>query len=417
MVAAGFSPAGGFTWGENIVWESLRGAAGYTDEVKDLHNWLMNSPGHLANIMNAKFNLVGIGFNTGPFQGFQSAVAAEDFAGTSQRFLTGVAYNDLNSDLFYEPGEGLGRLTVTAVSSGGAKYVTQTYGSGGYDLALAAGTYTVTISGSNIAAFTKVVTIGTTNVKLDLVNPGTATTTPTPAPGTGVTVNGTAANDLINTTTTVAGQLKPGAGADTLIGNGGADTLDGGAGADRLDGGAGNDDYYVDNTGDVVVESIAGATGGSADKVMSSISYTLTANVERLVLTGSAALNGTGNGDNNVLYGNTGANQLSGLAGNDIISAGAGNDTLNGGAGADTLAGGAGADRFNFAKGQAGGDTITDFGADDVIVLTGYSAGSTIAHVAGSTTDWLIKDHATGVTEVLKLANAYNLGAGDFLFG
>jgi hypothetical protein len=66
--------------------------------------------------------------------------------------------------------------------------------------------------------------------------------------------------------------------------------------------------------------------------------------------------------------------------------------------------------------GQAGGDRIVDFASDDVIVLTGYSAGSTLTKVAGSTTDWAIHDHATGGTEVITLANSYALGSGDFLF-
>jgi serralysin len=415
MVDAGFVFSGASSWGENIVWESLRGAAGYADEVRDLHNWLMNSPGHKANILNAKFTQVGIGFDVGPFKGWQSAVAAEDFVGTSQHFLTGVAYEDIDGDRAYDPGEGLAGLTVTAIGSTGAQFVVKTYGSGGYDLALAAGTYTVTISGSNIAPFTKQVTIGLTNVKLDLVNPGAATA-PAPAPSGGVTVNGTAYGDLINTTTTVAGQLKPGANADTLNGLAGNDTLDGGAGADRLDGGAGNDNYYVDNAGDVVVETLTGSTGGTADKVFSSVSFTLGANVERLTLSGSASVNGTGNSLDNVLYANGGANSLSGLAGADIISGYAGNDTLRGGTGADTLNGGAGADRFVFAKGEAAGDRISDFASDDLIQLTGYGAGSTITKVSGSTTDWVIRDGVTGQTEILKLANGYTLGSGDFIF-
>ena len=58
-----------------------------------------------------------------------------------------------------------------------------------------------------------------------------------------------------------------------------------------MTGGAGNDTYAVDNAGDVVVE----ASGEGADTVSSSVTYTLAANVEDLVLTGSANLNGTGN--------------------------------------------------------------------------------------------------------------------------
>lgn len=243
MVAAGFVFSGSYSWGENLVWESLRGAAGYTDEVKDLHNWLMNSPTHLANIMNAGFTQVGIGFNVGPFQGWQSAVAVEDFAGTSQHFLTGVAYNDINGDHAYEPGEGLGGLTVTAIGSAGDQHVVQNYSVGGYDLALAAGTYTVTISGSNITPFTQQVTIGSTNVKLDLVNPGAPPVTP-PAY---TTFTGTSGAD------TLVGSSS----ADSISGLNGADKLYGRDGSDTLAGGPGNDHFIFDTAPSSGVDWIA----------------------------------------------------------------------------------------------------------------------------------------------------------------
>jgi len=89
---------------------------------------------------------------------------------------------------------------------------------------------------------------------------------------------------------------------------------------------------------------------------------------------------------------------------------------LIGGLGADRLNGGAGVDQFRLAHGEANGDTIVDFAAGDVIRLTGYAAGSSIAHVAGSTTDWVITNGAGGV-ETIHLANGYSLHTGDFMFG
>lgn len=108
-----------------------------------------------------------------------------------------------------------------------------------------------------------------------------------------------------------------------LTGNTGANTLDGGLGADTMSGGSGSDTYIVDNIGDIVIE----ASGGGTDTVNASISYTLTDNVEKLLLTGSADINGTGNALGNTLTGNSGNNILDGGAGNDTMIGGAGNDT------------------------------------------------------------------------------------------
>jgi Ca2+-binding RTX toxin-like protein len=117
----------------------------------------------------------------------------------------------------------------------------------------------------------------------------------------------------------------------------------------------------VDNAGDMVVED----AGAGVDLVQSSVSFALGANVENLTLTGSAAINGTGNGLNNVITGNAGANRLSGGEGNDTLNGGAGNDSLDGGAGDDRLDGGAGVDRL---VGGAGNDLYVVDSASDLIV-------------------------------------------------
>jgi Ca2+-binding RTX toxin-like protein len=119
---------------------------------------------------------------------------------------------------------------------------------------------------------------------------------------------------------------------NVLTGYDGNDKLDGGTGADSLYGGTGNDIYYVDNSGDVVVEN----AGEGTDTVYASLTYVLGANLENLVLTGTASINGTGNAFNNAITGNSAANVLDGGAGNDRLDGGAGNDTLKGGGGNDT---------------------------------------------------------------------------------
>jgi len=164
---------------------------------------------------------------------------------------------------------------------------------------------------------------------------------------------------------------------DVLLGYSGNDYLDGRAGADTMRGGLGNDTYIVDNTGDRVEEAASAGT----DTVKSSITHTLWANVENLTLTGSSAINGTGNGLNNVITGNAAANVLDGSNGNDSLNGGGGNDRLIGGNGNDNLNGGAGADTLT---GIALNDTTLGRGTIDV--LTG-----------GTENDLFVLGNASGV--------------------
>ncbi|MBD2679030.1 MULTISPECIES: calcium-binding protein [Nostoc] len=203
------------------------------------------------------------------------------------------------------------------------------------------------------------------------------------------------------------------AGNDTIFGGNGNDTVDGGTGADRLDGGDNDDLYIVDNVGDVASEIFGDALGG-VDTVQSSVSYTLSANLENLTLTGFGVINGTGNTRNNVINGNGGNNVLSGLDGNDTINGGAGNDTLNGGNGNDSLDGGAGNDSLNGGagtdtfKGSAGNDNINggdgidtaDYSQLGQITLSGVG---TVQKAGGFGQDQLFK-----VEKVVANASAAN---------
>lgn len=110
--------------------------------------------------------------------------------------------------------------------------------------------------------------------------------------------------------------------------------------------------------GDTIVEG----TDPGVDTVQSNATISLGAfaNVERLVLTGSANINGVGNALANLVNGNSGRNLLVGGGANDTMNGGAGNDTLDGGAGNDRLTGGLGADTYRFGAG-AGADTVIGF--------------------------------------------------------
>lgn len=183
------------------------------------------------------------------------------------------------------------------------------------------------------------------------------------------TLNGGLGNDILN-----GGDggdtLNGDVGNDALNGGDGNDYLDGGAGDDIMRGGAGNDRYVVNRLSDIVDET----GGGGLDTVISSISWTLAADFERLTLTGTGALRGVGNAVNNIMIGNDGANVLEGLDGNDSLSGMAGNDTLYGGAGNDSLSGGDGND---FLYGGGGYDSLDGGAGNDYLHGPGLLIGST----------------------------------------
>jgi len=186
--------------------------------------------------------------------------------------------------------------------------------------------------------------------------------------------------DASNTSTSLL-NLTGNTANNTLTGNAANNILDGGTGTDTLIGGAGNDTYVVDSTTDTITE----LTDGGTDLVQSSVTFSLAAiaNVENLTLTGTSAINGTGNTLANTLTGNTGANSLSG---------GDGNDKIIGGKGADSLTGGTGSDTFSFSAGDSGQtsnyDLIIDFakGAVGTGDLIDYSSNLTIGGSAATAT-------------------------------
>lgn len=207
------------------------------------------------------------------------------------------------------------------------------------------------------------------------------------------TILGDAGNDFIDGG---AGDdtLVGGDGADNIVGGDGIDRLDGGIGADRLEGGAGSDVYIIDTfsddgnsaNDDVAVE----AAGGGTDAATASVSYVLAAEIENLTLSGTSAINGTGNLLTNTITGNAAANVLSGLDGNDTINGAGGNDTLDGGNGSDTLDGGVGDDQLfggaasDTLKGSAGIDLLVGGAGKDT--LTGGADADTFRFLWADTT-------------------------------
>lgn len=166
-----------------------------------------------------------------------------------------------------------------------------------------------------------------------------------------------------------------------IEGGDGNDILDGGAGRDTMIGGLGNDTYVVDlgpsdAAGDIVTE----AAGQGNDTVLSSVTYTIGANIENLTLTGTADIDGTGNTLDNVLTGNSGNNTLNGGTGADTLNGGAGNDTLIGGTGntIDTINGEAGDDLIQYTVGQ-GADVVDGGDDNDTLAISGTTGNDTLS--------------------------------------
>jgi Ca2+-binding RTX toxin-like protein len=226
-----------------------------------------------------------------------------------------------------------------------------------------------------------------------------------------LTLTGTA--NIDGTGNTSNNTLTGNGGSNVLSGGLGDDTLDGGAGVDILKGGSENDTYIVDNVGDQIIENANEGT----DTVKASVDYTLSANVEKLIQTGTANITGTGNDLANTLTGNGGDNILSGGLGKDTLSGGAGNDTLNGGAGADKLTGGTGNDMFLFDIMQTATnkDTIVDFtvGQDHIgIDRTAFTAFSGDAAGALNPAEFALGTAATTSSQHL----IYNSGTGALYY-
>lgn len=179
---------------------------------------------------------------------------------------------------------------------------------------------------------------------------------------------------------------------NTITGGFGNDSLDGMEGADRMAGSFGNDNYFVDNALDVVSE----AMGAGFDTVNTTLGeYTLRVYVEALRFKGSGNFVGTGNTENNSIYGGAGDDTLSGLAGNDTLNGDLGNDKLSGGAGNDVMNGGDGNDSLNGGEGidrMTGGNGDDSYSVDNIRDVVTELAGGGVDTVT-STVDCTLSDN------------------------
>jgi hypothetical protein len=160
-----------FSYSKNTFYGHVGFQIDWGTDVPDDGDGMQAGRGHRVNI-HGNFREVGIGIVLGTKTLNANTVGpqlvTQDF-GTSQAddtLVTGVAYYDSNGNNFYDPGEGIGGLTVNV---NGSSFHAVTANSGGYAVPVPAAnaTRTVTFSGLNANADQSAVISGAANVKVD----------------------------------------------------------------------------------------------------------------------------------------------------------------------------------------------------------------------------------------------------------
>lgn len=249
MQDAGFQFSGSWASAENVAWQSTRGAAGLSDDVVDLHNALMNSSGHRANILNPDFQYIGIGLENGDFDygafTYDSLMVTQNFARTAADVDLdpsegGSGDPDPTRETPAEPTSGDDELSLDAPGTlNGLAGDDSLIGSSGADT-LIGGDGNDTLKGSD------------TDTDLrDAIYGGDGNDEISGAHGNDE-LRGDNGNDTIDggfgVDTVIGGNgndvLSGGAFSDVVFGGNGNDFINGGFGSDRLNGGEGADQFF-----------------------------------------------------------------------------------------------------------------------------------------------------------------------------
>ena len=244
---------GGSNWatGENISFAAST-VAGYASDpatILQQHFGLFQSFGHRKNILSDRFSEIGVGHEVGAFTTSNgttftsTSMITQKFADAGRTYITGVVIDDVDGDDFYDIGEGLGFVLVTATGSSGT-FQTATWASGGYTLEVPDGAYSVTFEGGALPGpVTKQVTVAGASVKVDAEVAD-------------------AGGNLLRVGTDNADVLFGGIGDDTILGVGGDDRMRGGPGNDAIDGGPGSDTaVFVQARADFFMRSFMSGDG------------------------------------------------------------------------------------------------------------------------------------------------------------
>lgn len=278
--------------------DPVQGHAGFYIDWGSTPTGIQTPAGHRLAILRGDFTDIGIGAieetdsttDVGPW------VVTQNFGAqfTDVPQLVGVVLQDADGDRFYDAGEGLGGVTITATNASGTSFVTTSWGSGGYQIELANGEYDIVFSGGSLTGqITGSVTIAGSNVKLDGFAADAAQETPPKSASSDGIVTGTAGDDW----------LMPGEGNDTVRGDAGTDMVS-----------------FVDHAQGVSVNLETGiALSGSDTNILESIEN----------------VTGTIHGD--YIQGDDGDNLLRGLGSYDWFVGSGGSDTYDGGSGRDMI--------------------------------------------------------------------------------
>lgn len=174
MRKAGYVFEGAWAGAENVAYKTASGPESRAADVTEIDAGFAVSEKHVRNRLDPKFRQMGVGLFLGPMNGAPAAVTAtETFAiSGGDVWLTGVAFADRNGDDRFQPGEEAAALTVEATSKGGRTVRARVRRTGGYDLSLEPGRWTVRAYDQDGAVLTEtVVEVGEANLKVDLVGP------------------------------------------------------------------------------------------------------------------------------------------------------------------------------------------------------------------------------------------------------